>query len=249
MGRQIGSHSYKITGVLFLYKKYGSVLAASLLFAGIESEELPMMLDCLQPREVTYLKGENITTMGEELSGIGVIAAGKAAVIKESAAGARVVMAILEPGDLFGEIAAFAGKPRWPATVQAQESSKAIFITRERIVGGCTRDCLWHRRLIDNILRIVSERALMLNRKVNYLMIKSLRSRICALLLEYHQKEGRDIFTLPMNRNGMADFLNVSRPSMSRELRRLQEEGVIEYHLATFRILDSSALKKFALTI
>lgn len=89
----------------------------------------------------------------------------------------------------------------------------------------------------------------MLNRKVNYLMIKSLRSRICALLLEYHQKEGRDIFTLPMNRNGMADFLNVSRPSMSRELRRLQEEGVIEYHLATFRILDSSALKKFALTI
>lgn len=235
--------------MLFLNKKYGPVLAASPLFAGIKGEELPLMLDCLQLREVTYLKGEYITTMGEELFGIGVIGAGKAAVIKEDTAGDRVALAFLEPGDLFGEIAAFAGKPRWPATVQAQENTAVLFITRDRIVGGCNRDCLRHRLLIDNLLGIISKRALMLYQKVNYLTIKSLRGRICAYLLDCYRKEGRDTFALPLNRNEMAEFLNVSRPSMSRELGRLRREGVIEYHLATFCILNPAALKRFALNV
>lgn len=230
-----------------MHEKYGPVLAASPLFAGIEREELSMMLDCLQPQEYLYPKGAYIATVGEELPGIGVIAAGKAAVIKEDAAGDRTVLTILEAGDLFGEIAAFAGKPRWPSTVQAWENTAALFITRDRIVGGCARDCLRHRLLIDNILGIVSERALMLHRKVSYLTIKSLRGRICAFLLDCYRKEGRETFTLPLNRNEMAEFLNVSRPSMSRELSRLRSEGVIRYHLATFRILDPPALKKFAL--
>lgn len=229
-----------------MLENFTQVLVKSPLFEGVNREELPAMLDCLQPREASYQKGAYITTAGGPLGGVGVILAGKAAVIKESAGGDRVVMTILKPGDLFGEIAAFAEKPRWPATVQAQEISAAIFLPRENIVGRCAENCIRHRVLINNMLRLISERALMLNQKVNYLTIKSMRGRISAFLLDHYRKVGQATFTLPLNRSEMADFLSVSRPSMSREISRMKEEGIIDYHLSTFRILDPDALQRSA---
>ena len=199
-------------------ENFTHALLRSPLFKSIDSEELPGMLHCLQPREVTYRKGNFIATAGAPLEGIGVILGGRAAVIKESAGGDRVVMSILKPGDLFGEIAAFTEKPRWPATVQAQEAAVAIFLPRERIGGSCARSCKRHYDLINNMLRIVSEKALMLNRKVNYLTIKSMRGRISAFLLDQYRQEKKSTFTLPFNRNETADFLSVSRPSLSREI-------------------------------
>lgn len=145
-----------------------------------------------------------------------------------------------------GEIAAFAEDPRWPATVQAQDVSTVLFVPRERIVGMCTENCPWHQVLIKNMLRIVSERALMLNQKVNYLSVKTLRGRISAFLLDHYKKTGRTTLTLTLNRNEMADYLNVSRPALSREMGRMRQEGLIDFHLSTFRILEPDTLKRYA---
>lgn len=224
-------------------------LFESPLFDGIDDDELPLMLKCLQPIKARHEKGGYITIMGEHLRGIGVVVSGKAAVIKENAAGDRVVMTILEPGDLFGEMAAFASEPRWPATVQALEASIVLIISRDRIVGQCANACSWHETLIRNMLRIVTEKALVLNQKVMYLTIKSMRGRISAFLLDHYNRQRTAIITLPMNRNEMADFLGVSRPSMSRELSRMKEEGLIDFHLSTFRILDLDDLKRYASSI
>ena len=227
-------------------KNFAQILINLSLFEGINAEEFPLMLNCLQPQQVSYKKDEYITTVGEYLRGVGVILAGEAAVIKESASGDRVVMTILQPGDIFGEIAAFAENPRWPSTVQAREDAAVLFIPRDRITGRCDKNCLRHQFLITNMLRIISERALMLNQKVNYLTIKSMRGRISAFLLDHCREAKQSTFTLPLNRNEMADFLNVSRPSMSREIGRMKKEGIIDFHLATFRILDPGALQQSA---
>lgn len=226
-----------------MQKHFIQALIESPLFRGVTGDELPALLDCLQPRVMSYHKGEHITTAGVNLKGIGVVLAGKAAALKESTDGNRVVMTVLNPGDLFGEIAAFAEMPRWPASVQAQDDTAVLFIPQDKIVGSCVENCPRHRLLISNMLRIVSERALMLNKKVSYLMIKSMRGRISAFLLDHYRKVGQATFTLPLNRSEMADFLNVSRPSMSREISRMKREGLIDYHLNSFRILDLGALQ------
>ena len=227
-------------------ENFTDALMKSSLFKGISREELPAMLHCLQPRQRSYRKGEYMAMAGEPLEGIGLILAGKAAVIKEGPGGERVVMSILYPGDLFGEIAAFAEKPLWPATVQAQAAAVAAFLPRERIAGSCARSCRHHYHLINNMLRIVSEKALMLNQKVKYLAIKSMRGRISAFLLDQYRQEKKNTFTLPLNRNEMADFLSVSRPSLSREISRMKKEGISDYHLATFRLLNLEALARAA---
>ena len=96
------------------------------------------------------------------------------------------------------------------------------------------------------MLRILSQKALYLNRKVEYLTIKSMRSKIASYLLEQTHIYNSHNFIIPMNKNELADFLNVSRPSMSREFSRLKDEGIIDYYLSSIRILNADQLKEIA---
>lgn len=223
---------------------YLDIIGRSALFRGIDKHSLEGMLSCLNPIIRRYKRNDMITLAGEPFTGIGILLKGEASVSKESPSGSRVVLHILSPGDMFGEMIAFSDQSVWPATVQAGEDAVALFIPRDKIINECQRLCPWHRAIIQNMLRIVSNRAIMLNKKLEILTIKSMRGKLCALFLDQYQREGRATFTLSMNRNQMADFLNVSRPSMSRELARMKEEGLIDYHLSSIRLLDIPALKR-----
>ena len=158
----------------------------------------------------------------------------------------RVILIMLEPGDMFGEMVAFADHHQWPASVYSQEPCTVTFLPPDKIIGSCEKVCGMHKQLIMNMLRIISGKALALNRKLEYLSIKSMRGKISAFLLEEYRKSGRTTFVLPLKRNEMADFLNVSRPSMSREMGRMQDEGIIEFHQASVKIKDLETLKGMA---
>lgn len=218
-------------------------MAACRLFAGIDGEELKVMLECLNPAIRSYKKDEYLSVQGDDLYGLGVLLAGEALVVKENAAGERVIMAVLGAGDIFGETAAFSGTRKWPASVLAQGNCRAFFLPPEKITGNCQRQCPSHRRLITNMLRIVSDKALALNKKVEYLTIKSMRGKISAFLLEQYEKQGSATFLLPLKRNEMAEFLNVARPSLSREMCRMRDEGIIDFHQSTIKIKDLEALR------
>jgi CRP-like cAMP-binding protein len=225
-------------------ERWLKVLSKSLLVHGIDDAELAAMWECLQPRVRNYLKGDFIAVAGDRLTGVGILLEGKAVVLKENTLGERIIMTQLEPGDMMGEMAAFSEMGVWPATVMAQERSTAVFLPPEKIVGDCPKLCAGHKRLIVNMLRIVTERALMLNRKLEYFAIKSMRGKIGHFLLEQYQRTGKLTFTIPMKRNELADFLNVSRPSLSREMGRMRDEGLIEFYQASIRIKDLEALKR-----
>ncbi len=227
-------------------EKYVDVLSAAELFEGLADDEIVNMVKCLEPRIYEYEKNNYVAIAGEEFKGIGIMLDGEAIAYKENFAGTRVMMTLLTPGDVFGEIVAFSTHTKWPVTVEAQKTCKVLFISRERIVGECRQLCPWHRKLIENMLMIVSERALALSRKVEYLSIKSIRGKISTFLLEQYKKTGKTMFMLPMNRNELADFLNVSRPSLSREMCNMRDEGTIDFHRASVRINDIQALKRMA---
>lgn len=229
-----------------MYRKWLDILSQSPLFKGIPPEELNIMLECMMPGVRKYEKNENIILAGDNFLGLGIILSGKAAVIKESAAGSRIIMTMLEPGAMFGEMAAFSGLKQWPATVEAHDKCSVIFIPPEKIVGQCQRMCPSHRMLITNMLGIVSKKALLLNKKVEYLSMKTMRGKVSSFLLEQYKKTGQTTFMLSMKRNDLADFLNVSRPSLSREMCKMRDEGLIDFHMSSVRILDVESLKKMA---
>ncbi len=226
-------------------EQYLTSLKKTPLFNGIDEDELLTMIKCINPKIVSYKKNDYIALAGEKFNSLGIIAEGEASISMENAAGNRIMMAILKAGDMFGEMIVFSKLSAWPANVQAQEPCTVFFLQREKIIGQCEKMCSWHRTLIQNMLVIISERALMLNKKLEYLSIKSIRGKLSKFLLEESKKAGSATFMLPMNRNELADFLNVSRPSMSREMCLMRDEEIIDFHLSSIKILNANALKSF----
>ena len=229
-----------------MFGRWKEELTTCPLFAGIGPEEIQAILACLNPAVREYKKNEYLAVAGEKFTGVGVVLTGRAMVTKENAAGNRVIIASLQTGDLFGEMVAFTGEKVWPATVLAQQRTEAFFLPPERIVGNCPRQCPGHRLLITNMLKILSEKALMLNRKVEYLTMRSLRGKIAAFLLEQARRAKTSTFMLPFNRNEWAEFLNVARPSLSRELGKMKADGLIDFHGASVKIIDGEALRQAA---
>lgn len=214
------------------------------LFKGISQDLLPKLLKCLNFQSFTYKKNEYIAMENEKSKGIGIVLSGSISIIKETLTGSRIILANFKEGDTFGEIIAFSSMGIFPSTVFVQTDCEIMFIYPEKILGICENICASHKILIKNILCLISNRALLLNKKVEYLTIKSIRSKLCKYLLEQYKKTGTLTFTLPLNRENLADFLNVSRPSMSRELCKLRDEGIIEFYKETIKIKNLEQLKE-----
>jgi cAMP-binding proteins - catabolite gene activator and regulatory subunit of cAMP-dependent protein kinases len=218
------------------------------LFSGIHPDDLRTMMACFDPTVRRYTKGEIAVIAGDPLSSIGIVLSGEVEVMRENAAGGKSIIAFISKGNTFGEIAAFSGQKVWPSTVSARKESTLVFIPPDHFLGNCPRACGFHKTLIQNMLKILSEKTIRLSRKAEYLGIKSMRAKLCMYLLEQQGVNGSSTFVLPMNRNELADYLNVSRPSMSRELGRLRAEGLLDFHLSSVRLLDAEALRKMTVT-
>ncbi|QOR36980.1 Crp/Fnr family transcriptional regulator [Clostridium sp. 'deep sea'] len=203
------------------------------------------MVSCLKPRIEHFKKYDFITMAGDTFKELGIILKGEAIVIKENAAGNRVIMMTLKPSDMFGEMVVFSEKSKWPATVQAQKDCTVFFLSKTKIIGECDKVCPWHKQMIQNMLKITSMRALKLNKQVEYLTIKSMRVKLSTYILEQYNKCLKNTFELPLKRNELADYLNVSRPSMSREMGRMRDEGLIDFYKSTVKIIDIEGLKSF----
>ena len=216
------------------------------LFQGIAADDLRALLACFNPLVRHLQKGEIAVTAGDPLQGIGLVVRGEIEILHENAAGSKSLLTIIAQGSTFGEIAAFAGQTVWPSTVTARTDSVLLFVPPERFLGSCPRACGFHKTLIQNMLKILSERAIRLHRKVEYLEIKGIRQKLCTYLLEQRKNNSADTFILPMNKSELADYLSVSRPSMSRELGLLRDEGVLDFYLSSFRLLDVDAIQKIA---
>lgn len=229
--------------VIKIFEKWIEQLKKCKLFENISDGDLNTMLDCLKPDIKYYNRNELITMAGENFKSVGIVLSGKTDVVKENAAGNRIIIAILAPGQIFGEMAAFSDRAVWPATVYAEDDAVVMFIPPEKIVGNCPKQCSSHRFLATNMLRVLSEKALMLSRKVDYLAAGSIRGKISMFLLEQYKNSGNDVFEMPMKRNELADFLNVSRPSLSREMCKMRDEGIIRFNRSSIHIMDMDALK------
>lgn len=226
-----------------MYEKWINELIKVELFNNIEKQELSTILNCIKPAIKTYKKKEIIAFEKDEMIGIGVVLEGEILISKENQDGDRMILAQAKKGQLFGEIAAFSIK-KWPATIFANTNCTVLFFPTEKIVGLCNKMCDGHKVLIMNMLQIVSKKALMLNKKVEILSLKSIRKKLSTYLLDQRNTTQSDNFQIPLNRNELAEYLLVTRPSLSRELANMKSEGIIEFNKNKFEILDLSRLKE-----
>ena len=227
-----------------MYYEWINVINASPLFRGISPKALNTMLECLKPKIKNCKQREIITVAGQPFDGIGIVAYGRVALTRETLSGDRIMLEILDAGEIFGEVVAFSDNKVWPVTVIAKEDSKVLFLPPKKILGNCANICASHSKLIINTLNVISNRALLLNKKIEYLSARTVRGKISSYLLDTRRRIGSTTFTLPMKRHELADYLGMPRPSLSREMCLMRNEGIIKFDGASIKIQDIILLKK-----
>ena len=211
-----------------------NILANSRLFAGIRVDEIQPMLSCLQAVERKYPRGAYIFHTGEEVRALALLVRGTAHIQKEDFWGNRSLLASLAAGDIFAEAYAMPGSGAMRSDVVAVESCTVLLMDVERVLSRCTNSCAFHARLTENLFTLLAEKNRGLAQKLDYISQRSTRQKLLAYLSEQAQRTGRAEFTIPFNRQQLADFLSVERSAMSAELSRMQAEGLIETERSRF---------------
>lgn len=227
-----------------MVQKWLPILVRCGVFAGLDELDILDLMTCFKPAIKSFNKEDVIIRVGDPQDSIGIVLDGEIIVQKEDYAGNRLIIGSFGPADLFGEVAAFAQTGVWPNGVVANTRCQILFLPIEKYMKPCCKICNSHQLLIENMLRIVARKAMNMNNRIAYLKVKGMREKLAAFLFEQYQQTGNRTFMIPMNREQLADYLNVSRPSMSRELGRIRDENVIDFYRSSFTIKDIDALRR-----
>ncbi len=213
------------------------VLGRVSLFAGIDAQERRAVLACLGARAVELRRGECALAAGDRPDQVGVVLEGRLHIVREDAEGGRALLAALEPGELFAEVLCCAGVGESPVTVLAETDATVLQIGFARMLRSCPQACAFHARLVENMLRVIAQKSLELQRRLELLSAKTIRERLLRYLTSVAAQQGTSAFALPFNREELADFLCVDRSALSRELARLKREGTIDYWKNQFKLV------------
>ena len=218
-------------------EEYFEILSRCPLFSGISRQEMEPMLHCLGGRVRTLTKGDPVFLEGDPAEFVGVVLSGSVQVVRDDFYGNRSVLTAVAPGGLFDEAFACAGLPALPVSVIAQQDSKVLLLDREKILSGCSSGCAFHSRLIQNLLRGIAQKNLVLTQKIRCMSRKTTREKLMEYLLEQAKLRGQAEFVIPYDRQALADYLGVERSAMSAEIGKLKKQGILDTHGSRFRIL------------
>lgn len=208
----------------------------------MEEKDFGHLLQCLDAKVKSIKSNEYIFFAGDEIHYVGIVLEGIVEIMKENLAGNKHIVAFLEASDMFGEGIVCTVNRISPVTVRVKEDAKILLIPYERITKSCGNSCSFHISLIQNMMVVLGEKNVNLNRKLELLTLKGMREKIASFLMNESNERSSSIFQLVLNRTELADYLNVSRTSMCRELARMKEEGLIDYYGHSFKILNREQL-------
>lgn len=193
------------------------------LFRGVDEEALDAYLQKLGAREGEVAAGDYIFREEDEAKGIYILLKGMVEVEKNDGSGKRqMVNRFDKPDTVFGEVYLFLEDRPYDFACRAVKDSRLLFVPKEAfdLSGGAMA-----QRLTQNMLQVLAKKAYFLNQKMLILSAGSIRKKVARHLL-FKNPEGEPMML--MNREELADYLAVPRPSLSRELMKMHREGYID---------------------
>lgn len=212
-------------------------LTAFPLFAGIETEHLPAMLQCLGYRVERYQKGTFLALEGQAIQQVGVILKGRVDMVKEDYWGNKTILMRMQRPDVFGETFSCGSNMTATVSFYASEDTTALRLPFQRVLRTCSKACAFHQQLIENMVQLMADKNQALMKKVEVVTKKTLREKILAYLSQQAQLQGGAYFEIPLGRIELADYLCADRSALTRELTAMKNEGILDYDRNVFRLL------------
>lgn len=218
-------------------KKYLEILRMCPLFEGIADENLLRMLTCLGARVELFDKKYTVIAEGNPARFIGIVLSGSVQIAKTDYYGNRSIVGVAEKGEMFAEAFACAEVKSIPVTILATEPSEIMLINCSHILHTCENNCGFHQQLIFNLMKSLAVKNLRFHQKIEVTSKRSTREKLMAYLMLCAQNAGKNSFTVPFDRQELADYLGVERSGLSAEISKLRKEGIIENSKKHFTLL------------
>ena len=219
----------------------GQILAKVAIFSGLAPDELEFVSQRVVPRK--YSAGQMVFGEGESCTGLYVVVEGHVRIFKSSPGGREQVLSIDGPGSSIAELPVFDGG-NYPASVVAIEETKLLFLSKQDFQALC----LTHPSVALKVLRVVGARLRRLVGIIEELSFTTVRHRLAVFLLRLAQKEGKQTasgveITLPVSNQELASQIGTVRELVSRNLSRLQAEGLLKMDGRSVVLCDRKALE------
>lgn len=212
-------------------------IASSPLFFGISKSDILSLLDCIDVYKKHYNKNEIIYLENDEIYFIGIVLEGSVHMVKEDIDGNKTILLYMKSGELFGET--FACRSIVSSRVSfISNDCTALFIPFHKIIYTCKTTCSFHHKLIENMINLISEKNIMLINKIEIISQKNIRSKILTYLHNESEKCNNSKFIIPLNRIELADYLSINRSALSRELKHMKDEGIINFDKNYFELFE-----------
>lgn len=189
-----------------------------------------------------YSKGDLILAEDDTCSTLNLILDGSLEVQKMDSTGKVLSIAEFKTGEIFGEMLIFADKNTSPINVIAKSKCTVLHINKASVISLCQS----YSGFLLEYLRIISNKAMILNLKLKEVTLKTIRQKICEYILSQYKTQDSLMIKLGMTKKDWADKIGVQRPSLSRELIKMKEEGIINYDKDVIIIRNLEALEDFS---
>ena len=219
-------------------EQYLFILRNSPFFQGMTEEEILSVLHCVNASVHHRKKDEYILRVGDSTESMGLVLRGSVLVLQEDLWGHRNIIHRIGPGEYFAEPFAATAGSVLNVSVVADEDSEIMLLNMERFLRTCPHACAYHSRMVRNLVSVMAKRVLDLNEKLTHMAKRSTREKLLSYLSAESMRQGKLAFTIPYDRQQLADYLSVERAAMSVELSKLQKEGLLKTNRNYFELFN-----------
>lgn len=217
-----------------------SVLEKSSLFSGVSAADLRKALEETPHHIQCYDKGEIIFHLMEPAARIGILLEGRAEAQKSFPNGSQVNVSVRVPGEMIGPAAVFSKSRNYPCDITALTPVTVMMLRREDLTKLLQKNV----RILENFTEEIASAAYMLQQRLELFSYSGIAQKAAFWLLMQMRQTGRTLVRIPGSVSRWAMLMNVSRPSLHRELRRMEDAGILSYAPPAITILDADGLQE-----
>ena len=216
-----------------------SILEKSTLFQGVEANVLRGYLEETPHHIQCYDKEETIFHLMDPALRIGIILEGRVEAQKSFPNGSQVNVSVRGPAEMIGPAAVFSKSQRYPCDIVALEPATLIMLRKEDLLSLMQKDV----KILQNFTTEIASATYMLQQRLELLSYSGIAQKAAFWLLMQVRQTGKSLVQIPDSMSRWAMIMNVSRPSLHREMKKLEEEGIIRYEGKNIYVLDPDGLQ------
>ena len=202
----------------------------------MNENEIKESLSALRAAEKGYKKGSVIMHAGSVTDRMGLVLEGSVTIESNDIWGNRTILSHVGRGQFFAETYALLKNEAMMVDAVANENCRILFLRTGSLYEQDHADEIWRNKLTSNILAISLQKNLLLSARSFHTSPKTIRGRIMAYLNTVSLKKNSKDFDIPFDRQQLADYLNVERTALSKELSKMRDDGIISFRKNHFAI-------------